>query len=137
MSATIPFPALLKRAEELKQSITEFATTGNLKEDYEQVREEFFGLSAPESEHESQTLLEWFLYDWVDDYGEGVIEQFVDSHDDLSEKDEALLLEWTNSINSIFEIKSIKQNLITLKDLDSEDLFSISTIGNLREHNRT
>jgi hypothetical protein len=134
MSATIPFPALLKRAEELKQSLTEFATAGNLKEDYEQVREEFFGLSAPESEHESQTLLEWFLYDWVDDYGEGVIEQFVDSQEDLSERDEALLLEWTNSINSIFEIKSIKQNLITLRDLDSEDLFSIATIGNLKEH---
>ena len=44
MSATIPFPALLKRAEELKQTLTQFATTGNLKEDYEQVREEFFGL---------------------------------------------------------------------------------------------
>lgn len=134
MSATIPFPALLKRAEELKQSLTQFATTGNLKEDYEQVREEFFGLSSPEGEHESQTLLEWFLYDWVDDYGEGVIEQYIDSHDGLSEKDEEMLLEWTNSINSIFEIKSVKQNLITLKDLDNEDTFAIATIGNLKDH---
>ncbi|MEW6131113.1 MAG: hypothetical protein AB1757_29045 [Acidobacteriota bacterium] len=133
MSATIPFPAMLKRAEELKQSLIQFATEGHLKEDYEQVREEFFGLSEPEGEHEAHTLLEWFLYDWVDDYGEGVIEHFVDSQDDLSEKEEELLLEWTNSINSIFEIKSLKANLITLKDLDSEDTFTIATIGNLKD----
>jgi hypothetical protein len=118
----------LQRAEEFKRELIEFATTGHLKEDFQQQREQFFALAEPEGEHEAQSLLEWFLYDWVDDYGEGVIDHFVDSRDDLDEEEESMLLEWMASLNSVFEIKSLKKNCISLSDLDSGDVFPVTTI---------
>jgi hypothetical protein len=119
----------LQRAEELKGELIAFATTGHLKEDYEQQRELFFELGEPEGEHESQSLLEWFLYDWVDDYGEGVIDHFVDSRDDLSEEDETMLLEWMASLNSVFEIKSVKNGCVSLQDLDSGEVFPVTLLS--------
>jgi hypothetical protein len=129
MSKDSPVVEKLKRAEEFKRELIEFATTGHLKEDFEQQREQFFELAEPESEHEAQSLLEWFLYDWVDDYGEGVIDHFVDSRDDLTEEEEAMLLEWMASLNSVFEIKSIKKNCISLSDLDGGDSFPVTTLA--------
>jgi hypothetical protein len=84
-------------------------------------------------EHDAQTLLEWFLYDWVDDYGEGVIDHFVDSRDDLSEADEEMLLEWMASLNSVFEIKSVKPGTITLLDLDSNELFPVTIMSSVTD----
>jgi hypothetical protein len=119
----------LQRAEEFKRQLIEFATVEHLKEDYQQQKELFFELAEPEGEHESQSLLEWFLYDWIDDYGEGAIDHFVDSRDDLSEEDETMLLEWMASINSVFEIKSVKKNAVSLSDLETDDVFSVMTLA--------
>lgn len=129
MSKESPISEKLQRAEELKGELIAFATTGHLKEDYQQQRELFFELGESEGEHESQSLLEWFLYDWVDDYGEGVIDHFVDSRDDLSEEDEAMLLEWMASLNSVFEIKSVKNACVSLQDLDSGEVFPVTFLS--------
>src|ERR1051325_11857795 len=133
MSNDSPTRERLQRAEECKRELIEFATTGHLKEDFEQQRERFFELAEPEGEHEAQSLLEWFLYDWVDDYGEGVIDHFVGLRDDLSEEEEAMLLEWMASINSVFEIKSVKKNSLRLADLESGDVFPVVTLADLSE----
>ena len=127
----------LQRADELKHELLEFATHGDVKEDFEQQRNMFFELSKAEGEdigeQETDSFTEWFLYDWIDDFGEGVISQFVDASEDLSEADEEMLTGWLDSINSVFEIKSIGKNAITLQELDTDDRFSVVTLANLKE----
>jgi hypothetical protein len=123
----------LQRAGELKQQLIEFATTGHLKEEYETQRQQCLDMGELADEHDSQNLLEWFLYDWVDDYGEGVIDHFVDSRDDLSEEDEAMLLEWMASLNSIFEIKGLKPGCLSLLDLDSNEVFPVAIVSPLEK----
>ena len=127
----------LQRAEALKSELVAFATNGYLKEDYEQQLEMFQELSKAEGEEtgeqEIESFNEWFLYDWIDDYGEGVISQFIDSNEDLGEEDEEVLTGWLDSINSVFEIKSVGKNAITLAELDSGDRFSVVTLADLKE----
>lgn len=131
MSKESPLSERLARANELKQELIEFATTGHLKEDYEEQQKQCLEMGELSDEHDSQTLLEWFLYDWVDDYGEGVIDHFVDSRDDLSEADEEMLLEWMASLNSVFEIKSLKPGIITLLDLDGNEIFPVTIMSSV------
>lgn len=119
----------LQRAAELKEQLIEFATNGHLKEEFEEQRQQCLEMGELADEHDSQNLLEWFLYDWVDDYGEGVIDHLVDSRDDLSEEDEAMLLEWMASLNSVFEIKTLKPGCITLLDLDSNEIFPVAIVS--------
>ncbi len=133
MSKESPIFEKLQRAEKLKVELIEFATTGHLNEDYQQQRELFFESGEPEGEHESESLLEWFLYDWVDDYGEGVIDHFVDSRDDLSEEDEAMLLEWMASLNSVFEIKTVKNGCVSLHDLDSGQVIPVTMLSLIKD----
>lgn len=124
----------LKRAGELKEDLEKFVTSGNLKEDYEEQKKLFSEFSdMVEGEHESHSFLDWFLYEWADEYGEGVIEQYVDSHEDLSAEDEEMMLDWIDSVHSIFEVKSIKANTISLKDLDSNERFMVVTSDNTSE----
>jgi hypothetical protein len=133
MSKEAPLSERLQRAGELKQELIEFATTGHLKEEYDAQRQQCMEMGELADEHDSQNLLEWFLYDWVDDYGEGVIDHFVDSRDDLSEEDEEMLLEWMASLNSVFEIKALKPGSITLLDLDSNELFPVTIISSIKD----
>lgn len=129
--------ARLLRADELKRALVEFATTGFLKEDYQQQRQMFQELSQAEgeevNEQEIESFHEWFLYDWVDDYGEGVISQYLDAQEEISATDTEILTDWLDSINSVFEIKTIGKNLLTLSELDTDDEFAVVTLANLKK----
>ena len=74
MSSASPSTAdrtALGRAEQLKQELLEFATRGPLKEEYERQYKLLFELSAEVDERDSETMRDWFLYDWFDANGEG------------------------------------------------------------------
>ena len=137
MAKTASLSTRLQRADQLKGELLEFATSGHLKEDYEQQREMFLELSKEEGEEigeqELESFNEWFLYDWIDDYGEGVISQFLDSREDLGDESEEVLAGWLDSLNSVFEVKSISKHSITLSELDTEDRFAVVTMANLKE----
>jgi hypothetical protein len=126
-------PAELKRAERLKHELIEFATSGILKDEYKRQHQLFFELSTPTDEHEAESVLDWFLFDWFDEQGEGVIDYFLESHADLSEEDQDTLLDWEDSVNSVFEIRSVSKNSIRLKELDGGDNFTVTTAKPLDE----
>src|SRR5215813_8902848 len=100
----------LARAEQLKRELLEFATRGPLKDEYEHQRELLSQLSTDVDEHAAETMRDWFLYDWFDVNGEGVIERFLDSHTDLNTDDQDILSDWTDSLNSVFEIRKLGKN---------------------------
>jgi hypothetical protein len=118
----------LKRADYLRRELVEFATKGSLKNEYARQRKLFFELSDPADASENESLLDWFLFDWFDDNGESVIDHFVLSRSDLRSGDKTVLEDWHDSINSVFEIQSLGKNLLTLRELDSNDNFVVTTV---------
>lgn len=126
-------PTDLERAERLKHQLVEFATSGILKDEYQRQHQLFFELSTPADEHEAESVLDWFLFDWFDEQGEGVIDYFLESRADLSEEDQDTLLDWQDSINSVFEIRSTSKNSIDLEELDGGESFKVTTAKSLDE----
>lgn len=115
------------RAERLKIELVEFATKGELKQEYELQHRLFFEAAQPDDEHEAESVLDWFLFEWCDEAGDGVIGRYLDSGLELDEIDREILLDWQDSINSVFEIRATGKNSLQLGDLDSGDLYTVKT----------
>ncbi|HKS40080.1 MAG TPA: hypothetical protein VJX74_05655 [Blastocatellia bacterium] len=126
-------PVDLKRAEYLKHELMKFATTGALKDEYDRQHKLLFELATEVDEREVESMLDWFLFDWFDPNGEGVIDYFLDSHKDLSKEDQDILLDWQDSIDSVFEIRSLSKNTLRLKELDEDGDFNVVTSTPLDE----
>jgi len=121
-------PALqFDRAERLKIELVEFATKGELRNEYELQHKLFFEAAEPDDEHEHESVLDWFLFDWFDDAGEGVITRYIDTQPSLDEPDREILLDWQDSINSVFEIRATRKNSLQLKELDTADVYDVIT----------
>jgi hypothetical protein len=123
----------LKGAENLKHELSEFVTSGPLKQEYEDQIKLFFSFSDKEDEQETDSVLDYFLFEWVDENGDGVIEHFIASHPDLSDDDQQVLLDWTDSVNTVFEIKSLGKNSLRLREVDTGDEFPVVTLKPLGE----
>lgn len=132
-SPSTPAPSDLERADYLKQELMEFATKGALKEEYSRQRQIFFELSAEMDESEAASLVDWFLFDWFDENGDGVIAHFLSAHASLSQPDREILLDWEDSINSVFEIRSLGKNSLRLKELDEGYDFTVITAMSLEQ----
>lgn len=115
------------RAERLKIELVEFATKGELRGEYERQHKLFFEAAQPDDEHENESVLDWFLFDWFDEDGEGTIVRYLDTHPDLDKADRAILLDWLDSINSVFEIRSVAKNSLQLRELDTGDIHTVKT----------
>jgi hypothetical protein len=123
----------LARAEQLKQDLLEFAVRGPLKAEYDNQYKLLFELSTDVDERDVETMRDWFLYDWFDANGEGVIEHFLNSHGDLNTDDEDILSEWTDTLNSVFEIRSVSKNTMRLIELDGGEEVTVTTLMLLKE----
>jgi len=127
MSPVQASPAMqFERAERLKQELVEFATNGELKDEYELQSKAFFE-EATHDDLENDSVLDWFLFDWFDEDGEGAIVRYLDEHPDLDDPDCEILLNWLESINSAFEVYSTAKNSVQLKNLDDGDYYTIKT----------
>src|SRR5262249_43348407 len=120
-ASTIAF----SRAQRLRNELVEFATRGELKKEFELQRKLLLQAAQPEDEHESESVLDWFLFDWCDENGDGVIANYIDGESALDEADREILLDWLDSINSVFEVRSVSKNSIQLHDLDSDDIHTV------------
>jgi hypothetical protein len=125
--STSGYATEFERAEHFKNELVTFATTGPLKDEYDLQCKLFFEGANPEDEHEAESVLDWFLFDWFDENGDGVIDYYHDAHTDLHEPDREMLLDWLDSINSVFEIRSIGKFSVQLQELDSGDAYAVKT----------
>ncbi|MFL6274944.1 MAG: hypothetical protein ACJ74G_07000 [Blastocatellia bacterium] len=132
-SPTVADQTALKRAEQLKHELLDFATRGPLKDEYEHQYKLLFELSADVDERDSETMRDWFLYDWFDENGEGVIHRFLNARDDLGPQDQDVLADWADSLNSVFEIRGLSKNGLRLTELDSGDEVTVITTTPLKE----
>jgi hypothetical protein len=111
-------------AEKLKGQLKQFITDSACKQDYEL----FFGPFDQAGENKAEVAIDWFIYEWFDENGEGVIDRFLGSNQSLSEREREILIAWQDSINSVFEICSLGKYSMRLKEIDSGDTFSVTTI---------
>jgi hypothetical protein len=118
------------RVERFKSDLTAFATKGPLKKEFELQRKLFVEGAQPGEEHEAESVLDWFLFDWFDDDGHGVIDHFLDAETELDEADREILLDWLDSINSVFEVRSSGKRSFQLQELDSGDVYTVKTHSN-------
>ncbi len=114
-----------ERAEWLKQQLRDFATVGPLHNRFDQLRRM---LPEMADKHETEALLDYFLFDWFDENGQAAINHFLSSNDHITESDQRLLLDWTDSLSSVFEIQSTGRNSLRLLDLDSNETFEVATL---------
>jgi hypothetical protein len=116
--------ARLKRAVELLAALEKFVTSGPLRDSY---REEKKKCSEVIGQVDSGTLLDWFLFEWVDENGLGAIDHFLGSQTDISHEDRSILLDWMDSIDSVFEIKSVGGRSIRVRDLEDDQVLDVLT----------
>jgi len=117
----------LARAEHLKRELAEFVTNGDLKDEFELQRQLFFDATKPNDQHDSESVLDWFLYDWVGEDGECVVVRYLESKPELSAIDREILLDWLDSLNSVFEVRATNRNSIQLTDLDGDETYEVTT----------
>jgi hypothetical protein len=127
LKSTSAFSDEIEHAEHFKNELVKFATEGPLKDEYQLQCRLFFEGANPEDEHEAESVLDWFLFDWFDESGKGVIDYYLDAHPDIDHLDELLLIDWVDSINSVFEIRSIGKYSVELRELDSRDPYTVRT----------
>jgi len=125
--STSGYSSGFERAEHFKNELVKFATEGPLKDEYDLQRKLFFEGANPEDEHEAESVLDWFLFDWLDENSDSVIDYYLDAHADIPEPDGEMLLDWLDSINSVFEVRSIGKFSLQLNELDSGDPYNVKT----------
>src|SRR5215813_13191956 len=106
-------------ADRLRRQLEEFVTTGPLKEVFEEQRDTYFKEFAEPDADDWEGVLDWFLFDWFDDSGEGAVGHFLTSNDALRQEERDILLEWQDSLNSAFQIRSVTKTSLGLRDLES------------------
>ncbi|HEY7543440.1 MAG TPA: hypothetical protein VID27_01080 [Blastocatellia bacterium] len=117
-------PVSHERAEWLKQQLRDFATAGALCSRFDQLRKM---LPETADKHEMEALIDYFLFDWFDENGQSAINHFIASNEDITESEREILLDWTDSLSSVFEIRSLGKNSLSLIDLDSNETFQVTT----------
>ncbi|MGA9771852.1 MAG: hypothetical protein WBV94_22670 [Blastocatellia bacterium] len=132
-ASQLTVPVDLKRAEYLKQELMKFAMTGALKDEYDRQHKLLFELATDVDEREVESMIDWFLFEWIDLNGQGTIDYFLEANKDLSKEDQEILLDWQDSIDSVFEIRSLNKNSLRLKELDEDGDFTVITSTPLEE----
>src|SRR5262245_28843267 len=117
-------PIDLGRAAALKQQLSEFVTKGALRPRYEQHQKLFLELCESADEGDQNSILDWFLFEWLDERGEGAIDHFLRSGQ-ITGGDSQVVKEWEDSLQSVFEIVSNRRDRIEMRDLDGGDLFEV------------
>jgi hypothetical protein len=106
-------------ADRLKNQLVEFVTAGPLQKEFDQQRKTYFDEFGKTDDSEWEGVLDWFLFDWFDDNGQGVVDHFLERQDELSTTEKDILEEWRDSLNSVFHVRSVTKSTLALRDLDS------------------
>lgn len=114
----------LNRAAELLAALVEFVISGPLRDAY---REEKEKCSEMVGQVDPGALLDWFLFEWVDDGGLGAIDHFLRFRADIDPDDRQMMLDWKDSIEGIFEVESLRGRSIRVRDLDADQSLEVLT----------
>ena len=91
-------------AQKLKQALVDFATSGEVGVEFARQKQSILKFKGALDDFEEMLILDWFIFDWMDDSGRGVIDRFLVSLKSLDNEQQQMIVDWGSSIHNIFEI---------------------------------
>jgi len=120
----------------LKQTLVEFATSGELGIEFARRKKSTLRFKGALDDFEEELILDWFIFDWMDENGAGVIDRFLASHDSLVDEEQRMVVDWGSSTHNIFEICECGDDRLVLRDVDDGATVTVLGIpGSQREPN--
>ena len=123
-------------AQKLKQALVDFATSGEVGVEFARQKQSILKFKGALDDFEEMLILDWFIFDWMDDSGRGVIDRFLVSHKSLDNEQHQMIVDWGSSIHNIFEIIEAGDDRLILKELDDGTTLTVrGEIAAAFEHN--
>jgi hypothetical protein len=115
----------IERASALKGRLVEFVTRGPMRERHARAMREA-GLDEPEF-HEFVDFTDWFIFEWEDEDGARVLDEFLAANPDLDDEGRRLLEAWSDAIDDTFQVLEVAEDGVELRDGDGETYFAVPT----------
>jgi len=129
-------PGQSSPAQRLKQALVDFATSGELGVEFARQKKSTLRFKGALDDFEERLILDWFIFDWVDENGSGVIDRFLASKKPLNPEEQQMVVDWGSSIHNIFEICECNNDRLVLRDVDDGGMLTVrGTIGSASESN--
>ena len=105
-------------AQKLKQALVDFATSGEVGLEFARQKQSTLKFKGALDDFEEMLILDWFIFDWMDEGGSGVIDRFLASRESLDNEQQQMIVDWGSSIHNIFEIIEAEDDRLILRELD-------------------
>ncbi len=84
------------------------------------------GIQEPEL-HEYIDFTDWFIFEWENEEGGCVLDEFLASEPNLSEPDRQILLGWYEAVDDVFQVLELESDGVTLRDAEGTIYFALPT----------
>jgi hypothetical protein len=118
--------AQIARATELISELTDFTSCMEIG-GYMPGHELLSDLLGSLEETLSGLMLDYFTFEWVGDDGDGNLQEFLDANPDLSDDDYDMLLTWSLSTLSVYEIRKLRPAALELRDIETNKDYVLDT----------
>jgi hypothetical protein len=112
-------------AQKLKQALVDFATSGELGAEFARQKKSTLRFKTALDDFEELLILDWFIFDWMDEGGSGVIDRFLASRQSLSETERQMIVDWGSTVHNIFEICEVSRDCLILREVDERATFTV------------
>src|SRR5258708_6598637 len=110
-------PKLLERAGDLKRELVEFAQTRRFARALWDAQVEYIENIGGDPIKGFVNFLDYFILQYRVRNGRTVVEQYVDAHPGLPERERALLLGWKDVVEGFFEIVGREEETLITENL--------------------
>ena len=110
---------ILKKAAELKSKLVDFAHSAQFNKEFKNAIKKKFGDPAVfEAEEEFVDFVDWFMLEKRFKDGETVLEKFIKTDTNLTEKEKEILLGWKKTKSLLFTVqKKLRDGFIPMASL--------------------
>src|SRR5215472_15581323 len=112
-------------AQKLKQALVDFATSGEVGLEFARQKQSTLKFKGALDDFQEMLILDWFIFDWMDESGRGVVDQFLASRQSMTEQERQMVVDWGSTIHNIFEICEVSRDCLTLREVDDRATFTV------------
>ncbi len=114
---------ILKKAAELKSKLVDFAHSAQFNKEFKKAIKKKFGDPAVfEAEEEFVDFVDWFMLEKRFKDGETVLEKFIKTDTNLTEKEKEILLGWKKTKSLLFTVqKKLRDGFILVDVIEGKE----------------
>ena len=125
--------AIINNINTLRDGLFSFIEDGRLKKKFESfVQEEIE--DKIDSREKLEEIIHAFLFDHIIEGNKTPIELYIEAKDDLSEENKKLLLNWKNSVHSMFKVNKVIDESFICYNLVNEKEYTIKTLTKFHKY---